>query len=324
VTASAVSDSGHGQPFVAVTGASGFLGRHIAAALADAGYGVRRLSRRPASSDNIALPSPNAPEDAFREAVRGAPLVVHCAAMNNDARAEPALLEASNVVLPAKLARAAAAEGVRRFVFLSSTRAVAGAADSVVIDEMTEPRPRCAYGRSKRAAEVAVLATAGLTDGFTPIVLRLPPVYGRGMRGNLALLMRIARSGWPLPIAGIKGKRSLVSTNSVASAVKVLLDAEQLAGDIYVAADDRPASPADIVRAFRRGFGLEPKLYSVPDFILGLTAKSLGKGEMWQNLTGSQLCDSTALIAEGWTPAPDSFAALQALAAEIKASESQE
>jgi len=325
VTTSAASASSLGQPIVAVTGASGFLGRHITAALNESGYEVRRLSRLPARGDEIALPSPGAPEDAFREAVRDASFVVHCAAMNNDARApEPALLEASNVVLPATLARAAAAEGVGRFVFLSSTRAVAGASDSLLIDEMTEARPRCAYGRSKRAAEIAVLATAGSADGFRPIVLRLPPVYGHGMRGNLALLMRIARSGWPLPIAGIKGKRSLVSANSVASAVMVLLGAGQPAGEIYLAADDRPASPADIVRAFRRGFGLEPKLYSVPDLILGLAAKSLGRGEMWQNLTGSQLCDSTALIAEGWTPAPDSFAALEALAAEIKASESPE
>ena len=311
-------------PLVAVTGAGGFLGRHIVGMLSQSGFAVRRLSRQPASDGIVALPSPEAPEASFRAAVRGAAFVVHCAAMNNDTRnPDPALLEASNVELSAKLARAAAAEGVRRFIFLSSTRAVAGPADSLVIDEMTEPKPRCAYGCSKRAAEIAVLGSTGPGHGFSPIVLRLPPAYGHGMRGNLALLMRLARSGWPLPIGGIRGKRSLVSARSVGSAVAVLLGADKLAKDTYVAADDRPASPAEIVRAFRRGFGLEPRLFPIPDFVLRLAAASLGKSETLHNLAVSQLCDSKALVAEGWTPAPDSFAGLEALAAEIRASESR-
>jgi UDP-glucose 4-epimerase len=309
---------------VAITGASGFVGRHIAERLASAGYPVVHLSRQPGNSSGLRLPSPEAPIESFRAAVRGAAFVVHCAAMNNDIRdPDPALMHASNVVLPAKLARAASAEGVRRFVFLSSTRAVAGASDSVLIDEATEPNPRCAYGRSKRAAEIEVLGSADHANGFHPVVLRLPPVFGHGMRGNLALLLRIARSGWQLPIAGIKGKRSLVSAQSAASATAVLLGAARLGGDTYVAADDRPASAPDIVRAFRRGFGLEPKLYPVPDIILRLAATAVGKGQAWESLAGSQLCDSTALIAEGWTPAPDSFAALEALAREIKAAESR-
>lgn len=313
-----------GAPLVAVTGASGFLGRHIAGILSQSGYAVRRLSREPANDGTAALPLPDAPDEAFRPSVRGAAFVVHCAAMNNDApNPERALLQASNVELPSKLARAAAAEGVRRFIFLSSTRAVAGAGDSLVIDETTEPNPHCAYGRSKRAAEIALLDSTGPAHGFSPIVLRLPPAYGHGMRGNLALLMRLARSGWPLPIAGISGRRSLVSARSVASAVAVLLGADKLARDIYVAADDQPASPADIVRAFRRGFGLEPRLFPVPDFVLRLAAAAVGKSETLHNLAVSQLCDSRALVAEGWTPAPDSFAGLEALAAEIRASESR-
>jgi UDP-glucose 4-epimerase len=308
---------------VAITGASGFLGRHIVERLVSAGYSVVPLSRQPANMSGVRLPSPEAPIEAFRAAVRGAAFVVHCAAMNNDIRnPDPALLNASNVVLPAKLALASAAEGVRFFVFLSSTRAVAGATDSVLIDEATEAKPRCAYGRSKRAAEIEVLGSADAANGFHPVILRLPPVFGRGMRGNLALLLRIARSGWPLPIAGIRGKRSLVSAHSAASAIAVLLGAARLGGDTYVAADDRPASAADIVRAFRRGFELEPRLYPVPDFVLRLAASAVGKGQAWESLAGSQLCDSTALIAEGWTPAPDSFAALEALARDIRAAES--
>ena len=92
-----------------------------------------------------------------------------------------------NQLATAELARAAAAAGVRRFVFMSSMRAQAGAAADQPLTEADAPRPTDAYGRSKLAAEAAVRAA-----GVPYTILRPALVYGPGAKGNLASLMRLA------------------------------------------------------------------------------------------------------------------------------------
>ncbi|MCR5858815.1 NAD-dependent epimerase/dehydratase family protein [Mesorhizobium sp. J428] len=305
---------------VGITGASGFLGGHVARHLSNVGFAVRPLSRNPArATDARLLPPPAAPEADFRTAVRGLDAIVHCAALNNDRPADAQALVASNVELTGSLAEAAAREGAARFVYVSSIRAVADPGIDIAIDDETVPAPSQPYGRSKRDGELAALAAAA--PGLTPLVLRLPPVYGTGMRGNLGLLMRLARTPAPLPLAGLRGRRSLISSNAAARAVETLLTAAMPARSTYLATDAAPVSIPEILAAFRRGLGTPPRLFAVPEALLATSASLAGRGADWAALTASQTCNPASLVAEGWTPDPDSLASLERLAAALRAQE---
>src|SRR6202158_5981064 len=99
------------------------------------------------------------------------------------------------------LARAARRAGAKRFVFLSSIRAQCGPAADTVLTETDDPNPTDAYGRSKLAAE------RGLAElDLDWVSLRAVLVYGAQVKGNMALLMRLAQLPYPLPIGSLRAR----------------------------------------------------------------------------------------------------------------------
>jgi len=308
---------------VLVTGATGFIGPRIVNRLRQAGFGVRIASRRaslpvagplPVAGDAVPLPAPDAADQAFRDLMRDVSHVVHCAALNNDRAAGEAGYRAANTTLTERLAKAAAQHASGRFVYLSSIRAVAGPRFSGTVDEATPPAPQCAYGRSKRDGEIAMLAAYAAAGRDEATALRLPPVYGDGMKGNLAALMRLADSPLPLPDAALTGVRSLISTEAVADAVLHLVTRPGPLRPAYFAGDATPVAIRAVIAAFRRGFGRGPRLFPLPAPPLGLAATLLGKGASWQALTATQICDSSLLVSEGWRPQTDTLDRLAELA----------
>ena len=305
---------------VLVTGATGFIGRRIASRLKEAGLDVRVASRQPqgpeAAQDSVLLPAANAPDEAFAALMRDVRHVVHCAALNNDRRASDADYQAANGTLSGRLAKAAAENAGGRFVYLSSIRAVAGPAFDGIIDEATLPAPQCAYGRSKREGEIKIAeAYAGRADAT---VLRLPPVYGQGMKGNMATLKRLADTALPLPGGALTGVRSLISAEAVANAVSHILTMPARPRPVYIASDRSPVAVSEIVMAFRQGLGRPPRLFPMSPYPLRLAASLLGKRASWQALTASQICDPSALAAEGWSPETGTIDRLRHLAAQAR------
>ncbi|CDX11121.1 NAD-dependent epimerase/dehydratase [Mesorhizobium sp. ORS 3324] len=301
---------------VLVTGATGLIGRQVVSRLREAGFDVRVVSRQPErlseTGDALPLPGADAPQEAFLALMRDVTHVVHCAALNNERNAGEADYRAANATLTGRLAKAAAACAGGRFIYLSSIRAVAGPGFSGTIDEATPPAPQCAYGRSKREGEIAIFeAYAGRGDATA---LRLPPVYGEGIKGNLAALMRVADSALPLPAGALTGVRSLVSAETAAGAVLHLLSHPGPLRPAYVAGNAAPLAICEIIAAFRQGFGRPPRLVPVPALPLRLAATLLGKQASWRALTATQICDPSLLASGGWTPEADTVDRLRELA----------
>lgn len=308
---------------VLVTGVTGSVGQVVARRLVDAGFEVKAASRRPLPSglyaETAILPSYDAPPDAFYGLIDGVDHVVHAAALTNaDRTASEDEFMNANVRLSAALAAASARASAGRFVFLSSIRAVAGAGDGRRIDDNIAPAPADAYGRSKRAAEIALGEEFEKRDGSERLIMLRPaPVYGKGMKGGLVGMLKLADSALPLPFDTFRNRRSLLSVDALAEAILHLLRIEQAVGPHFVVSDCSPITIADIFRSFRRGLGRPERLVGVSPALIKIAARLAGKEQAWKRLLADEICDPSGLAGTGWQPA-DSTEQLQRLAQALK------
>lgn len=269
------------EPLIAVTGASGFIGRHTCAWLISNGFGVRAILRRPGevAGCEVAVADLLDP-DQVTTALAGATAVVHLAGRAHvlQERAPHALAEFRRVNVGGSRAVAQAAEraGAVQFVLVSSMAAVAVAAATPLAEDH-EPAPGTAYGVSKLEGEEAVLSTVSQEMKCT--ILRPPMVYGPGMQGNPASLLRLLKRGVPLPIGGIGGKRSMIFVENLAAAIGHAL-ASRLATGTYHLADDPPLTIAEFAEHLGAAMGRPARIVDVPLGMLGAAAR-LGDHLEW-------------------------------------------
>lgn len=303
---------------ILLTGASGFVGPHVVVALLRAGYRLRLAQRRPGpvaeGVETIVTGDLSAPTD-WTAALAGVDHVVHMAGL---AHAGPGLDEALyrrvNTEATLELARAAAAAGVRRFVYLSSIKTLSGAFDGPPLTEDAEPVPTDAYGRSKLAAEQG-LAKLDLAW----VALRPVLIYGPGVKANMAALLRLAQSPLPLPFGGLKALRSLLAVENLADAILFALTPACPAGRAYTVSDPEPISVAGMLTAMRAGLGRAPGLLPVPERVLRALARLAGREETFLKLAGSLVARPERLLSAGWRPPAETKAALARLAGSARA-----
>jgi nucleoside-diphosphate-sugar epimerase len=288
---------------VLITGASGFIGKRLAGALAKEGFEVRAASRDPSSipamggMERATMPDLVRPAD-WSDLLEGVTHVVHLAGIAQGPGSLPDGLYARiNAEAVGELA-AQARDKVERLVFMSSVRAQVGVSAMHVITEKDVAIPTDAYGRAKLKAE-KLLVQSGVP--FT--VLRPAVVYGKGVKGNIASLATLARTPMPLPFAGLTNRRSLVGLDNLVSAISLVLGAKEAADGTFLVADAEPISVADLVAAMREGLGRSPHLVTVPLGAVMRLMKSFGKEAEWERISGSFVIDASKLMSIGWRPA---------------------
>jgi UDP-glucose 4-epimerase len=286
---------------LALTGATGFIGQHLLGELPKRGHRLRVLLRRPASvpmDAASAVIGDLARPQNMSAAFEGVDAVIHSAGLAQTMTGVPENdYRVLNTEATIGLARAARRAGARRFVFLSSIRAqCAATADSVQTDTM-EPQPTDAYGRSKLAAE------RGLAElDLDWAALRAVLVYGPGVKGNMAQLMRLARSPFPLPVGRLAARRSLLALDNLTAAIEAVLAAPGTLRRAYIAADPQALTIADMVAAMRQGLGRRRNVFPLPPALLELALRAAGRDDIYQRLSGSLVADPSALIGLGWAP----------------------
>ncbi len=305
---------------VLVTGASGFVGRHLTADFAARGAVVRGLVRPgsgPLSPGVEPAPAEGVLDrEALRRACAGVDTVVHLAArvhvMRDPAPDPLAEFRRVNVEGTRVLLEEAAAAGVRRFLFVSSVKAVGESTPHGCWTDDVVPRPVDPYGLSKREAEQMVREAAAAAGMHAPI-LRLPLVYGAGVKGNLRSLFSAVQRGIPLPLGGIRNRRSLLYLGNLAAAVHAVLRAPAAARETFFVSDDHDLSTADLVREIARALGRPPRLVPVPsalfraagaagDLAARFVPVPLTRGAV-DRLLGSLCLDVSRLRAlTGWSP----------------------
>jgi nucleoside-diphosphate-sugar epimerase len=299
---------------ILVTGASGFIGRALVEGLAGAGHTVRAAMRQPAdvfprSVEVVAVSDLTRPVE-WRALLKGMETVLHLAGIAHAGAgvAEDAY-DRVNRLATAELAAAAKAVGIGHLVFVSSIRAQTGPSAAGTLREADQPQPTDAYGRSKLAAEDAVRAA-----GVPHTILRPVLIYGPGVKGNLARLMEVARTPWPLPFGLCRNRRSLLARQNLIDAIHFSLQAPAARNQTYIVADPAPLTLAEIVGALRAGYGRSPGLLPIPPALMALAAKTMGRDDEWQRLGGGLVADPAKLLAAGWKPSVETKAGLTAMA----------
>ena len=248
------------------------------------------------------------------EALAGVDAVIHSAGVAQTMSGMPENdYRLLNTEATIKLARAAERAGVRRFVFLSSIRAQSGSTADEVLHEALEPRPTDAYGRSKLAAEQGLAETK-----LDWVALRLVLVCGHGVQGNMARLAELARSPYPLPLASLKARRSLLSLDNLIDAIAKVLDAPSQLKRPFIVADPEPLTIGEMIASMRHGLGRRGGLFPVPATVLKAALQALGHSETYRLFAGSLVADSSALRQVDWVPSTSTRAALAALMRESK------
>ncbi len=243
-----------------ITGAGGFIGGRLRQG------GERALVRRPMGQVDEAVGDLLDPL-SLAAACEGIDTVFHCAGYAHAfGSTDPENHWRVNFEGTRNLVEAAGQAGVRRFVFLSSVKAMADPGGECV-DEDWPGEPSTPYGRAKRAAEAAVLE-AGAKYGMHVVNLRLAMVYGHGGRGNLERMARGIRAGWFPRLPETGNRRSLVHVEDVVEAVRLVAARPEANGRTYIVADPRPYSGREIFDAMA---GVLPRL----SFVWGMPERLL-------------------------------------------------
>lgn len=301
---------------IAITGASGFVGSAlVAACAARPGLEVRAFTRSPLEWDwpqvkNMpiqALVQPDA-ADVAPAMLQGVDVLVHTAArvhVMHDTSGDPlAAFRAVNVQATVTLARRAAAAGVRRFVFVSSAKVNGEATEpGKPFTETWTPQPTDPYAISKWEAEQA-LATIAQETGMEVVIIRPPLVYGPGVKANFAALMRLVRSGLPLPLGALHNRRSLVGLNNLVGFIMTCVWHPQAANQTWLISDGFDVSTTRLVQTMAQTAGVPARLIPVPAGLLRFAGKLLGKAAAVDRLCGNlQLDISKASTQLAWRPA---------------------
>ncbi len=293
---------------VLLTGASGFLGSHIAEALASKpDVAVVASLRSAVSIPNVQIVRVldlSAMTD-WSAALYGTQVVIHAAArahVNKDDGVDPlAKYRRVNVDGTLNLARQAAEAGVSRFLFVSSI-GVNGNINSTPFTEDDEPNPAELYAKSKWEAEQGLWEIQRET-GIEVVIIRPPLVYGPNAPGNFGSLMKRVAQGAPLPLGAIHNRRSLVAVDNLVDLIITCIDHPAAANQVFLAGDGQDLSTTELLQGVAKAMGKPSRLIPVPSSWLMFGAMLLGKRAVAQKLLGSLQVDiSKARNLLGWKP----------------------
>ncbi|MFP9135990.1 NAD-dependent epimerase/dehydratase family protein [Devosia sp. XGJD_8] len=294
-------------PKAIVTGATGFIGSRLVAALERHGYRIAAMTRGDVSSAGGAAVDWYSLDEPGNAAFDDASVLFHLAGRAHIIREHAANPEAefraANVDLTIRMAEWAADSGVRRFVFLSSIAALGSkTAPGSHFSELTIPAPETDYGKSKLMAEVA-LTSLGQATGMEIVIVRPPMVYGPGAKGNFARMMALLKLGMPLPFGATDNRRSFVGVGNLTDFLIRCAEHPHAAGQTFLVSDDQDISTTDFLRMSAEALGLRPFLIPVPKRFLQYAAKVAHKEALIDKLVGDLRIDcSRAKSVLSWQP----------------------
>ena len=291
---------------ILLTGGSGFVGRHLVKALAPNDLVLLGRSRAHDFTGTWFCSEIDG-QSNFSECLVGIDIVVHCAGrahITNEINSDPiGMYRAVNCEGTENLAKQSAIAGVKRFIFISTIK---------VLGEQTEPgqafrsddpfNPQDPYSISKVEAEVG-LKLIGEAYGMEIVIIRPPLVYGQGVKGNFASLLKLARLPIPLPFGSIQNKRSLVSVENLVDLIVICLNHPNAKNQTFLVSDDDDMSTSILFSRLADAGGYKAYIFSFPLVLLSIALRVLGKSPIYERLCGSMQVNIDYTKSQlGWIP----------------------
>lgn len=295
---------------VLVTGASGYVGRSLCQELTRRKFEVRAALRGPSELaigiDQVQVGPIDATTD-WSTALRDVDAVVHLAArvhvMRETEENPVEKFRQVNVEGTLHLARSAAGAGVKRLVYISSVK-VNGESSSAAkpYSEADAIDPLDPYAVSKAQAELGMneIASRLATE---VVIIRPPLVYGPGVKANFASLMRVVAKRWPLPLASVDNRRSMVALDNLVDFIITCIEHPNAANQTFFVSDGDDQSTPDLIRGLAHAMGIAPNLFAFPVSVLQAIATLFGKRMAAERLCGNLQVDiSKARHLLQWSP----------------------
>lgn len=298
---------------ICITGANGFVGKSLCKALISSNNSIKALARRMDSSLNslkveyiqigdISL------DINLKEYLVGCDCIVHCAGkahiMNDTSNLDA--YQSVNIEGTKNLAEQAVLAGVKRFIFLSSVKvngeSTGNSDDPKIFTNDDTPNPQDNYAISKFEAEKALWEIASKTN-LEVVIVRLPLVYGKSVKGNLKSLIKLINYKIPLPFADIKNKRSLIGIDNLVDVLVRCIENPNAAGKTFLVSDGEDLSTSELINLIASGMNRSIILFRLPRALLKFFGFILMRQGQIDRLIGSlQIDNSYVRKILNWTP----------------------
>jgi UDP-glucose 4-epimerase len=287
-----------------VTGSTGFIGKRLIEKLQSNDCQISVISRKPVENVQTYLCDfefDQIPEDAFDSI----DTVIHLAGYSQDIKYDKNIEKSCkkiNVDITLDLARLAIKKKVKKFIFISSVKAGKPKIfynNSLKIDEDFS---LSFYGKTKREAEIKLIACSKNSDIHISIV-RPALVYGPSLKGNLGAMMSAVEKGWFPPIPETNNRRSLIHVDDLVSAIFLVAENERNNGEIYIATDGKPYSTREIYNEMRAIKNKPHLKWSIPKIFFRILAFLSPSMKFKLNkLMGNEYYSSNKLNSIGFRP----------------------
>jgi nucleoside-diphosphate-sugar epimerase len=186
------------------------------------------------------------------------------------------------------------------FITLSSVKAVADDLDCELTEDYI-PNPKTHYGKSKLLAEQYILSKK-IPLGKRVFILRPSMIHGTGNKGNLNLLYKMVRKGFPWPLGAFDNRRSFCSIDNLCFIINEFIQNDQIPSGIYNIADDEHLSTNDLITLIAESLGKKPLILNTPKFLvkyiskLGDAFKLPHNSDMLSKLTETYIVSNRKII----------------------------
>jgi nucleoside-diphosphate-sugar epimerase len=296
---------------ILISGASGFIGKALCKKMLRKGWEVRGAVRFEKLMHNLpdgvkpVFIGSIGPNTEWGRATSNIDMVVHLAAqvhkIRNDSKDPFSEYRCVNVEGTKFLARAAADNGIKRFVYLSTVK-VNGEGKTTSYNEKDKPEPIGPYAVSKWESE-NVLHAIGYETDLEVVIIRSPLVYGPRVKANFLRLLKVIDRGIPLPLASVNNRRSLIYLENLVDAIITCIKHPKATGQTYLVSDGKDVSTPELIRLISKAMGRKSQLFPLPPIMLKTIGKIASRSAEIDRLIGS-LCVETCKIRTmlGWNP----------------------
>ncbi|MFT5697852.1 MAG: nucleoside-diphosphate-sugar epimerase [Desulforhopalus sp.] len=293
---------------VLVTGANGFIGKALCSQLEVFKYQCVYVVRSPITGEveggrSVAVIDIKS-NTKWKNVLSGVDVVIHLAGLAHVRKKYDKDLKEYrevNTFGTLNLARQAIKAKVKRLIYVSSI-GVNGDWSSEPFTEKDKVNPNTPYTISKNEAEQGLRDLAKHSD-IEIVIIRPPLVYGPNAPGNFKKLLSVIKKGVPLPLSGIKNKRSFISLGNLVNFIIICIQHSAASNETFVIGDGEDVSTPMLVHRLGLAIGKPVTLFFSPRWLLNLLGVLIGKAGVVNKLSDSLQVDaSKAHDLLGWTP----------------------